>query len=149
MLDLPSLPCLLFSKSGMGRRLPSTVWRQIKQWTNHPCEDLNRGAKHIYYTKLCVGVWVSKGVSERATRDLFHTLDGELHPALDLAVDQSQAAEAASTLNGDPQRGSTFGEPPWGELVVRSGIILPLERHTSIQRGETLIRSLVRDQTTA
>ena len=88
-------------------------------------------------------------MSERATRDLFHTLDGELHPALDLAVDQSQAAEAASTLNGDPQHDMTFGEPPCGEHVVRSCIILQLERHTSIQSGETLIRSLVRDQTTA
>ena len=88
-------------------------------------------------------------MSERATGDLFHTLDGELHPALDLVVDQSQAAEAASTLNGDPQRDMTFGKPLCDEHVVWSGIILQLERHTSIQKGETLIRSLVRDQTTA
>ena len=90
-------------------------------------------------------------MSDRETGDRFHTSDGdgELHPVLDLAVDQSQAAEAAARLNVDPQPDFTFGARLSGEHVVRSVIILPLERQTSIQRAETLIRSLVRDQTTA
>ena len=90
-------------------------------------------------------------MSDRETGDRFHTSDGdgELHPVLDLAVDQSQAAEAAATLNDDIQLDSTSGDPLFSEDVVWSIIILPLERHTFIQRAVTPTRPLERDQTTA